>query len=286
MTGSAEERGAGPASVGARVADWSAFVVTGVRAIASKFLSDRGTHLAAMISYFALLAFVPLLVIALSLIGLVGQQDESSELIRQLRQTFPETSVDHLVQAVEGIRDRAVSLGIIGAFFLIWAALGLFSVLESAFNLIYGVPNRSFAHGKALMLLAVSGSLILLFASLLASSLGVELLERVGISTVPVRYLVAIAISTALIFGLALGAYRFLPNVTLTWRDVWPGALFATVVLQTTFQLVPIYVRATDSLVALQAFGGLLLLLVWLYVMANVLVIGAVVNWWLERGRF
>jgi uncharacterized BrkB/YihY/UPF0761 family membrane protein len=37
--------------------------------------------------------------------------------------------------------------------------------------------------------------------------------------------------------------------------------------------------------VALQAFGGLVLLLVWLYLMANIIVIGAEVNWWLTRGR-
>jgi uncharacterized BrkB/YihY/UPF0761 family membrane protein len=35
--------------------------------------------------------------------------------------------------------------------------------------------------------------------------------------------------------------------------------------------------------VTLQAFGGLVLLLFWLYLMANVLVFGAEVNWWLSR---
>ena len=54
-------------------------------AILAKFLSDRGTHLAAMIAYFATLAFVPLLFLALSLIGVFGQAEESSYLIEQLR---------------------------------------------------------------------------------------------------------------------------------------------------------------------------------------------------------
>ena len=36
---------------------------------------------------------------------------------------------------------------------------------------------------------------------------------------------------------------------------------------------------------ALQALGTGALLLVWLYVMANVIVFGAEVNWWLARGR-
>ena len=38
-------------------------------------------------------------------------------------------------------------------------------------------------------------------------------------------------------------------------------------------------------MIALQAFGAPALLLVWLYVMANVIVFGAEINWWHSRGR-
>ncbi len=41
----------------------------------AKFFADRGTHLAAMIAYFALLSFVPLLFLALALLGLSGRVD-------------------------------------------------------------------------------------------------------------------------------------------------------------------------------------------------------------------
>ena len=39
--------------------------------VVRKFFADRGTHLAAMIAYFALLSFVPLLLLSLALLGLV-----------------------------------------------------------------------------------------------------------------------------------------------------------------------------------------------------------------------
>ena len=55
--------------------------------------------------------------------------------------------------------------------------------------------------------------------------------------------------------------------------------------LQASFQLLPLFVRLSKDLIALQAYGGLVLLLVWLYLMANVIVLGAEVNWWLARGR-
>ena len=48
---------------------------------------------------------------------------------------------------------------------------------------------------------------------------------------------------------------------------------------QVSFQAVPYYLQRADVLFALRAFGGLVLLLVWLYLMANVIVIGAEINW-------
>ena len=75
----------------------------GALAVIEKFATDRGTHLAAMIAYFALLAFVPLLFLALSLIAFAGEQSESSYLIEQLRRTFPASSVDRLIVVVREI---------------------------------------------------------------------------------------------------------------------------------------------------------------------------------------
>ena len=252
----------------------------------SKFLADRGTHLAAMIAYFALLSFVPLLFLALSLVALGGQQSESSYLVEELRRAFPASSVDRVLDVVRSIQEQATSLSIIGGIGLLWAALGFFSVLESAFNIVYGLPNRSFVRQKALVLLLVAGSLVVLFAALVVGSLGVELARHAGVAGNVLSYVYALAVSTALIFGLTWTLYYLLTNAALTWRETFPGALFAAVFLQASFQALPLFIRlTTGELVALQAFGGLVLLLVWLYLMANVLVFGAEINWWLTRGR-
>jgi uncharacterized BrkB/YihY/UPF0761 family membrane protein len=92
-------------------------------------------------------------------------------------------------------------------------------------------------------------------------------------------------VSTALLIAFTWSLYRLLTNTPLTWRETLPGSLVASVLLQGSFQLLPLFVRLSRELVALQTYGGLVLLLVWLYVMANILVLGAEVNWWLARGR-
>jgi membrane protein len=256
-----------------------------VHAILRKFLADRGTHLAAMIAYFAILAFVPLLFLALSLLAFLGEQDESSYLVEEIRRVFPENSVENILDAVTEIQEQATELSVIGGIGLIWAALGFFSVIESAFNIVYGLPNRPFIRQKSLVLILTAASLVVLFLALVISSVGVELLNRAGVAEGFLSYLYALLVSTALLIGFTWSLYRLLTNTRLSWRETLPGALVASVLLQASFQILPTFVRLSRELVALQAYGGLVLLLVWLYVMANILVLGAEVNWWLAHGR-
>jgi len=256
-----------------------------VHPIVSKYLSDRGTHLAAMIAYFAILAFVPLLFLALSLLAFLGEQDESSYLVEELRRSFPENSVESILDTVSEIQEQATELSVIGGIGLLWAALGFFSVLESAFNIVYGLPNRPFIRQKTLVLLLTAASLVVLFLALVISSVGVEIANRSAVGAGALTYVYALLVSTALLVGFTWSLYRLLTNTPLTWRETLPGALVASVLLQASFQILPVFVRLSNELVALQAYGGLVLLLVWLYVMANILVLGAEVNWWLGRGR-
>jgi membrane protein len=236
-----------------------------------------------MIAYFAILSFVPLLFLALSLVALTGEPTESSYLVEQLHHAFPKSSVDRLLDVVTEIREQATELSIIGGVGLIWASLGFFSVLESAFNIVYGLPNRPFFRGKILALLIAIGSLIVLFVALVIGSLGVELAKRAGVASGALSYVFALAVSTALILVLVWGLYHRLTNMPLTWRETFPGAVFAAVFLQGSFQVLPLFVRLSHELIALQAYGGLVLLLVWLYLMANIIVFGAEINWWFSR---
>ena len=251
-----------------------------------KFFADRGTHLAAMIAYFALLSFVPLLFLSLSLLGLVHQADEGSFFVRQLAKTFPSTSLDSILRAVRAIQSNAAALGIVGGAFLLWSSLSFFSVLESAFNIVYGRPNRGFLHGKALATMMMGGSLVSLFLSLVVGSIGQEILKRYfGFSgSAGSARVIAIALSLVGLFVFLASAYYVLTNADLTLREVLPGAVTASVILEATFQLLPVYVDISKHNPVLQTLSGPAILLVWLYVMANVIVLGAEVNWW-RAGR-
>ncbi|HET6943752.1 MAG TPA: YihY/virulence factor BrkB family protein [Gaiellaceae bacterium] len=258
------------------------------RALVAKFFADRGTHLAAMVAYFALLSFVPLVFLALSLLGLAHRADASDFLVKELSRAFPTTSLQSILTLVHRVQDNAATLGVIGGVALLWSSLSLFSALESAFNIVYGRPNRSFFHGKGIAAIVMIGTITTLFVSLVIGALGVEVFKRYApgfVANSVVAYTVSIAVSLVGIFVFVLTAYRLLTNADVTIHDVLPGAVMAAIVLEASFQIVPIFVRLADVSPTLRVLGGPVILLLWLYVMANVIVFGAELNWWISERR-
>jgi membrane protein len=132
------------------------------------------------------------------------------------------------------------------------------------------------------------GSLVTLFLGLLVGSVGYEVLKRLAggfFANDYVAYGISIVLSTTAVFVFLFSVYYLLTNEKLSFGEVIPGTIIATVALEASFQVLPVYLRLSKNVIALQALGAPALLLVWLYLMANVIVFGAEVNWWLARGR-
>jgi membrane protein len=259
-----------------------------VRATFGTFFAVRGTHLAAMVAYFALASVVPLVFLALAILGFFGRVDESSALVTYLSDLLPGRSVDEIVGAVQAVQENARKLGIIGGVFLLWSSLSLFSSLESAFNVVYGLPNRPFLRGKALAFVYMAVSLVVLFGGLVVGTFGAGVLRRYApgvIGNQEVGLALTIAVSAAALFLFLLSAYFRLTNARLTRREVLPGAILGAVVVEAALQALPVFVRLSGDILTLRALGATFLLLVWLYVLANVIVFGAALNWQLAYGR-
>jgi membrane protein len=252
------------------------------------FFADRGTHLAAMIAYYALLSFVPLLFLMLFPLQFIGQQNESSFLIRQLAQAFPGSSVEDIVQVVNDLRGPASTLGLIGLLLLLWSALGLLSAIGSALNIIYEVPNRPFLQQKAQTVVLVLGAivgLITLLTVTTAVSAWAKSYANTVFGLISVEELVGVAFSSVTMVAFLFVLYRYVPNTQLTSREVMPGVIFTTVTLQLGFFALPLYLDAIDTVASLKALGGIVVLLVWFFLMSNILLLGAEINWWYGRGR-
>ena len=161
---------------------------------------------------------------------------------------------------MDAITSNATTLGMIGSTFLLWTSLSLFSVLESAFNIVYPRPNRPFLHGKFLATLFMAGSVIFLL----------ELRSSPAVRLRPAQALLAGL--RRLTFYVAYGALDRdldrrrvrLPRRRVRTADehravaaeVWSGRALASVMLQATFQVLPLFVRFSNEVVAVQALGA------------------------------
>ena len=116
--------------------------------ILGKYLADRGPHLAAMVAYYALLSLFPFIFLALSAIGLLGHVSQSSYLIREMGRILPSESVADLVRLTRSVQSNAGTFFVIGLVGMLWSALGFYSALESALNIVFRVGNRGFVAGK------------------------------------------------------------------------------------------------------------------------------------------
>jgi membrane protein len=262
--------------------------VRAVSGILRRYFGSRGPHLAAMLAYYALLSLVPFLFLAASLVSAIGRPAESSAFMRDLGHVLPGASAEDLASFVRSLEANAAEIGLIGGVGLLWSSLGFLSALESGLNVIYGLPNRGFLHQKLVMLGLLGTALIALLLGLTIVVTSQTALAQVAPDLAHYaawRIGIGLAISTLTTFAFLMLVYRTLPNTELRTRQVLPGALIGTVLLQFTFESLPLYVRSVEGLPALKAFGGALVLLVWLYLMGNVVLIGGAVTWWSARGR-
>jgi membrane protein len=257
------------------------------RQLVHKFFADRGTHLAAMVAYFALLSFVPLVFLTLSLFGLAHRAEASDFFIKELKHAFPGTSVHSIIHLVHQVQNNAAALGIIGGIGLLWSSTSFFSALESAFNIVYGLPNRRFLHGKGIAAALMASVLTTLFVSLVVGAFGGSVLKHHlrFADSAAVADIVSFGASLAGVFVFLLVIYRWLPNTHVSLREALPGAVAGALVLEVSFLALPFFVRHASVNVTLRTLGGPAILIVWLYVMANVIVFGGELNWWWRERR-
>ena len=78
----------------------------------------------------------------------IGRPTETSALLRDLSHVLPGTSAHDLARSSAAWSRTPTELGLIGGVGLLWSSLGFLSALESALNIIYGLPNRGFLRQK------------------------------------------------------------------------------------------------------------------------------------------
>jgi membrane protein len=266
-----------------------------VRKTATNFGADGAATHAAAIAYSAVFAIVPLLIVGIGIAGQVlgiargGHQHHvvEDQLIAGLGSAIGSDtagSVRTMVDASFASHQGSVLAQVLGWIAFVIAASGLFLTLQNALNTIWHVaPGGSIARtirnrAVSLAMLLVVGAVIVLTLALniaLAYFWG-RLVAALpfpgsGIVLASVHAIVLIAIVAA-IFALL---FKVLPDAPITWRDVRLGALVSAMLFVVGEALVGIYIQHAGISNGYGAAGSLVVLLVWVYYAATLLLFGA-----------
>nr|QEO74450.1 hypothetical protein [uncultured bacterium] len=246
------------------------WIATALR-VQDRFDEVHGSYLAAAVTLTAFLSLFPLLLVVVAIVGFVasGADDLPGEIISRLGLTGEAaTAVVSAVEKAEESRRVASVVGVVG---LLWAGLGVVAALQYALDTVWQVKGRGIKDKLFGLGWLVGAGLIL------AGSAGLSVLLNFlpGVAA-PVAVVVALGVNLAF----WMWTMRVLPNRTLPWRSLVPGALLGAVGLEVLKVVGAVYVpRAVASSSGLYgSIGVVFAVLAWLLVFGRLVVYAAVLN--------
>jgi membrane protein len=251
------------------------------RALYDHLLRDNLSDYAASIAYSAVLAIFPFLLFVVALASLVVDPATVGALIDEIRRLAPPQAAKLIAHRLNAMTSgRHLSLVTVSAVGVIWTASGAVAALTTAFNIAYEVrETRPYWRTRGMaIVMTLAGAVLIIGASGLAvvatmvlRGLGIPVGAVVFWLRWPIAALVAVTVVDCL--------YYFLPNVRQPFRLVTPGSIAAAsgwILASLAFSA---YVSQFGRYeIVYGAVGSVIVLLLWLWISALVVLAGAEVN--------
>jgi membrane protein len=250
--------------------------------------ADNAAHLAAALAYYTIFAMAPLLVFAVSLAALLwGREAAQGRMAEQVAIITRSPQTGELTQTIlqNATQPRTSELAtIISLIVFFYAATTVFAELRSALNLIWDVPARQTLSlwrlilGRLLTVVMVLVSGLLMLISLIATTFLAAATDWVntrwpgmGLPSQVATFFFFFVV-TVLIFALI---YRFVPDVPVTWHDVWIGSIATALLFSIGRWLIGFMLSRSSFDTAYGAAGSLIIFLTWIYYSAQIFFLGA-----------
>ena len=258
------------------------------RATVSLWSERNAARLGAAVAFYSIFSLTPLVMIAVLFAGaFVGTDFARQEFLDQLAGLMGSNAagaVDGLLTAYMN-SNKGTLAGVTGAATLLVGATAVLFELRNALDAIHQ-PKASgglswFVRGRLWSLALVFAVGFLLLVSLIASAVFAAMSDWIT-AYFPVLGAVAewanVLLSLALLAGLFGLLMRWLPSERQPWRQVWPGALLAAVLLNIGKHLLGLYLGRAAFSDSFGAAGSLVVLVMWVYFSVQVFLLGAAFN--------
>lgn len=254
------------------------------RSLYRRYIEDGVPALSAQTAYFFLLAIFPFMIFLMTIIGYIPLK--GIDVLSPLEAILPYEAYRLLKVNLEYVADRRnLQILSIGFATTLWAASNGIGAVIASINKAYDVKEkRSFFKVKlvsVLFTMALSAMIVVYFVLLVFGHRIGDYMISIG---VPVQYrkiwdqvrYMTVVLMQVLVFA---ALYKYTPCSRLRWRDVLPGAVFTTIGWLLTSLGFAYYVNNFWNLRLLYgSIGGLIALLVWLYLSAMLVILGGEIN--------
>jgi membrane protein len=256
-----------------------------VKRVIDAWGKTRGSRMSAALAYYAMFALAPMIFAAVTVAGFfVDELAVANGFFSKLETTVGPETAQFLQDVVINVSQRtstdSLIHSLIGTLALFYAASGLFTGLRDMFNTIWqppphpksGIIHTIENRGLAFLLVIGVGLLLTLgaFASFALSLLN-KWLDLPGQTPVP-DFLMVVGLAWLSFCVL----YKILPNVHVSWRDVWLGSLIAAVAFGIAGWLLGFYLARSNPGSAFAAAGAMAVLLITINYFAQIFLFGAV----------
>lgn len=264
------------------------------------FLADGGPRLAAALAFYAVLCLPAIVVLATLIAGFFVEQETVRAAIGgQLGGVIGSGAAQLIVDMLRDAERPGATGGIaagLGTLALLVGAAGAFSQLQAALNAAWGVAPERWGMGRfvrkrlaSFVMLLATG--LLLLVSLLISALlvKVEAMAAGFVPELPGRVALPLLnaafwlVMTIVLFAAIL---RVIPDTEIAWADVWVGAGLTGLLFTSGKFLIGLYLGRSHHVSAWGAAGSLVLVLLWVYYSAWIVLLGAeFTQLWARRRR-
>jgi membrane protein len=262
------------------------------------FYDDQMTHHAAALTYYSLMSLFPAGLLALSLLGLVGQYPSTYDaIIGYLRDVAPRSVVGPLDSSLrtalqaKGTATTALAISVVVA---LYGTTGVLEAARRALNVVFEVSNgRSFLRRKAVDIASSLVLMTLILTSLIMVFVGgrfaEDLLGFLGLGPTVAQVWNIARWPAAVVVAMWVFAYIYYvtPDVRhRSFRWVTPGATVGVLLWLAASYGLSIYLSEAPDVGALYgAFTGAIVLVGWLWLTNVALLFGAELNAEIERQR-
>ncbi|ANN76530.1 YihY/virulence factor BrkB family protein [Bordetella flabilis] len=262
-----------------------------VKQAVSAWLDDYAPSMGAAIAFYTVFSLAPLVIIVIAVAGFFWSREAvQGQLFEQINALVGPDGAKAVESVVQGAQEptQGMVATIISVIVLVVGATTVFAELQSALDRIWRVEAKK-QSGIWSMLRArlLSFGLVLALAFLLMVSLVIStVLGALGswaAGLLPVWEIMLQALNIVITLGiltlLFAMIYRFMPQASVAWRDVWTGAFVTAVLFEIGKFLIGLYVGKASVASSYAAAGSLVVVLIWVYYAAQVFLLGAEFTW-------